>query len=113
MSAPRNPKPLLEPWPLPDLTSAPLDWASLAVIDLSTFDIPGGKEKLASDLKDALTDWGFWLVTGAGIPQEQIDRQLAIANAFFKLPLEEKRKVSCDFSVGKYLACVKLHARQF
>jgi len=95
-------KPPLEPWSTPEETSASLDWAPLAVIDLSTFDTPGGKESLAKDLKDALTKWGFWVVTGTGIPQEQVDRQLAIANAFFKLPLEEKRKVPCDFSTGNY-----------
>jgi hypothetical protein len=99
-----NSKPLLKPWSRPKETTASLDWAPLAVIDLSTFDTEGGKELLSKALKDALQKWGFWVVTGTGIPQEQIDRQLSIANAFFKLSLEEKRKVSCDFSVGKLVA---------
>lgn len=102
MPALLNSKPVIEPWTRPKETSALLDWAPLAVVDLSKFDAPGGKAALAKDLQDALTDWGFWVVTGTGILQEQIDRQLAIANAFFKLPLEEKRKVSCDFGVGNY-----------
>ncbi|RDB23400.1 hypothetical protein Hypma_009341 [Hypsizygus marmoreus] len=97
-----NPKPNLEPFDRPKETTESLDWAPLAIIDLSAFDSPGGKEALARQLKDALTRWGFWVVTGTGIPQEQVDRQLAIANAFFKLPIEEKRKVPCDFSVGNY-----------
>lgn len=96
-----NQKPVLEPWACPPKTTETLDWAPLATIDLSTFDSPGGKEALANSLKDALRQWGFWVVTGTGIPQEMIDRQLSIANAFFKLPIEEKRKVPCDFSVGK------------
>jgi isopenicillin N synthase-like dioxygenase len=40
-------------------------------------------------------------VIGAGISQEDVDRQLAIGNAFFNLPIQEKRQVPCDFAVGK------------
>lgn len=86
--------------PPPD-TTASLDWAPLTIIDLSRFDAPGGKEKLAKELGDAVKRWGFWVVTSTGISQNQVDRQLDIGNAFFKQPLEEKRKVACDFSVGK------------
>lgn len=91
----------LEPWIRPPETDFPLDWAPLAIIDLSKFDVPGGKAALAQDLEDAIRRWGFWVVTGTEIPQHQVDRQLSIASAFFKLPVEEKRKVPCDFSVGK------------
>lgn len=88
--------------PPPD-TTASLDWAPLTIIDLSRFDAPGGKEKLAKELGDAVKRWGFWVVTSTGISQNQVDRQLDIGNAFFKQPLEEKRKVACDFSVGKWV----------
>lgn len=94
-------KPTVQPWTIPPPTSASLDWAPLVIIDLSKFDTPGGKEALAADLKDAVKNWGFWTVVNTGISQEQLDRQLAIGNAFFKLPLEEKRKVACDFKEGK------------
>ncbi|KAG6896516.1 hypothetical protein C0992_007705 [Termitomyces sp. T32_za158] len=93
-------KPSLEYFAHPSETSVPLDWAPLAVIDLSEFDAPDGKVKLARELKDALTKWGFWVVTGHGLEEEEVDRQLAIGNTFFKQPLEEKRKVVCDFTVG-------------
>ena len=45
--------------------------------------------------------WGFWVVTGTGIDDELVVRQLGIAQAFFGLPVEEKRKWRCDFGVGK------------
>lgn len=96
-----NTKPDLPKFTSPPETSASLDWAPLVIIDLSKFDAPGGKEALAKDLADAVKRWGFWVVTGTGISQDQIDRQLDIGNAFFKQPLEEKRKVPCDFTVGK------------
>ncbi|KAG5353062.1 hypothetical protein C0989_010870 [Termitomyces sp. Mn162] len=93
-------KPALESFTHPSETSAPLDWAPLTIIDLSKFDTPGGKEQLAQDLKDPLTKWGFWVVTGYDLGEEEINRQLAIGNSFFKQSLEEKRKVACDFTVG-------------
>ena len=93
--------PPITPYTSPPPTTASLDWAPLSIIDLSKFDELGGKEALANELKDVVRRWGFWVVTGTGIPQEDVDRQLGIANAFFQQPLEEKRKVPCDFSVGK------------
>ena len=94
-------KPDIPTYVKPLETTHDLDWAPLASVDLSKFDEPGGKEQLAADLHDAVQRWGFWVVTGSGIPEEQIIRQLSIANAFFKLPLEEKKKYPCDFAVGK------------
>lgn len=93
--------PPITPYTSPPPTTASLDWAPLSIVDLSKFDELGGKEALANELKDVVKRWGFWVVTGTGIPQEDVDRQLGIANAFFQQPLEEKRKVPCDFSVGK------------
>lgn len=31
-----------------------MEWADLASLDLSLFDVPGGKQKLANQLKDAV-----------------------------------------------------------
>lgn len=39
-------------------TSANLDWADLATLDLSKFDQPGGKKELAATLAKALEDIG-------------------------------------------------------
>ncbi|KAK1223450.1 hypothetical protein PQX77_013689, partial [Marasmius sp. AFHP31] len=92
----------VKPWTRPAETTEPLDWAPLKTIDLSVFDQPGGKEKLAEDLRDSAKNVGFWVVTGHGIPDEEVLRQLSIANTFFHLPLEEKKKYPCDFSTGDY-----------
>jgi hypothetical protein len=42
-----------------DLTShCTVDWADLVTLDLSQFDVPGGKQKLANQLKDAVHNVG-------------------------------------------------------
>ncbi|KAJ8077704.1 hypothetical protein PM082_002137 [Marasmius tenuissimus] len=92
----------VKPWTRPAETTESLDWAPLKTIDLSVFDQPGGKEKLADDLRDSAKNVGFWVVTGHGIPDDEVLRQLSIANTFFHLPLEEKKKYPCDFSTGDY-----------
>ena len=50
-----SPEPLpLPKWKRPSKTNEDLDWADIKVIDLSTFDEPGGKQKLAEELRDAV-----------------------------------------------------------
>ncbi|KAH7872665.1 gibberellin 2-oxidase [Lentinula edodes] len=97
-----NPPPPLVSWSEHPVTTEPLDWAPLVIIDLAKFDQPGGKQELANELKDAVKLWGFWTVINTGISQEQLDRQLDIGNTFFKQPLAEKKKVACNFSEGNY-----------
>ncbi|KAF1951760.1 gibberellin 2-oxidase [Byssothecium circinans] len=92
----------LSPWNRPKQTSEVLDYAPLAAIDLSRFDQPGGKQELAKQLYDALTNVGFWVVTNTGIDDERVLRQFSIGNAFFKESLEEKRKFPCNFDEGEY-----------
>ena len=46
--------PAIPKWKRPTKTTESLDWADIKVIDLSTFDEPGGKQKLAEDLRDAV-----------------------------------------------------------
>lgn len=46
--------------------SVAVDWADLATLDLSTFDQPGGKDKLARELANAVEKigqvprWALW-----------------------------------------------------
>lgn len=61
-------------------------------IDLSLFNTPGGKEKLAETLISALREKGFFYVKGFGISQERVDRQFALGKNFYELPLEERLK---------------------
>jgi hypothetical protein len=41
------------------LTQKQVDWADLVTLDLSQFDAPGGKEKLAAQLDHAVNKVGF------------------------------------------------------
>lgn len=44
----------LPKWERPAKTTHDLDWVNIKVLDLSAFDAPGGKEKLAEELRDAV-----------------------------------------------------------
>lgn len=48
-------------WTRPAETTESLDWAPLQEIDLSIFDQPGGKEKLAADLHYAVKNGALLL----------------------------------------------------
>jgi hypothetical protein len=46
----------LPKWERPSKTNETLDWADIKVIDLSRFDEPGEKQRLAEDLRDAVCE---------------------------------------------------------
>ena len=79
-------------------TTASLDWADLLTIDLSLFDDPGGKVKLAHQLKHAISAVGFFYVTNFGLSEAEVDAQFALAQEIFALPAEEKQKFRVDTS---------------
>lgn len=96
--------PALPQWKRPAKTTEDLPWADISVIDISTFDEPGGKEKLAERLRDAVQTTGFFSVVGTGFTDEEVTRQFAIGQEFFNQPLETKNKpeLRCDFGIGNY-----------
>ncbi|CAL5867332.1 uncharacterized protein PFLUO_LOCUS1547 [Penicillium psychrofluorescens] len=104
--------PDLPHWEQPAKTSEKLPWANIKTIDLSTFDQPGGKQKLAADLRDAngiankikVHETGFFSVVGTGFTNEEVQRQYDIGQAFFNIPLEERTRPEyrCDFANGNY-----------
>ena len=47
--------PAIPKWKRPAKTAEELDWAEIKVIDLSTYDEPNGKQKLAEELRDAVS----------------------------------------------------------
>lgn len=98
-------------WESPPGTAYELDYAQLTKIDLSNFDKPGGKQQLAEVLKDALNKDGFWAVVGSGIGKREVEIQLALAQAFFNQPLEEKTALECDFPNGNYFGYKRLNRR--
>jgi len=79
-----------------------VDWADLITLDLSTFDTPGGKEKLASQLSDAINKIGFFYITNFGLSQEEVDQQFAIGKELYTLPTEELLKYRADLENGGY-----------
>ncbi|CAK4029538.1 related to iron ascorbate family oxidoreductases [Lecanosticta acicola] len=79
-----------------------LDWADLITLDLSQFDAPNGKQKLANQLRDAVHNVGFFYITNFGLTQTQINRQFAIGKQLFALPEAEKLKYRADLENGHY-----------
>lgn len=71
-------------------------------LDLSQFDIPGGKEKLATKLRDAVHNVGFFYITNFGLSQADIDKQFGIGRDIFSLPMEEKLKYRANLEKGDY-----------
>ncbi|RKL12199.1 hypothetical protein BFJ68_g7955 [Fusarium oxysporum] len=74
----------------------------VANIDLSKYGTPEGNAELAQTLIEAIRTKGFFYVTKFGIPQSAIDRQFALGNAFYNLPIEEKLKYVPDLDAGEY-----------
>ncbi|KAJ6149495.1 hypothetical protein N7471_000694 [Penicillium samsonianum] len=83
-------------------TKYDLDWADLVTLDLSQFDVPGGKTKLANQLNKAIQEIGFFYISNVGLTPEQVDRQFAIGRKILELPEEEKLKHRADLEGGSY-----------
>ncbi|KAI9151384.1 putative 2OG-Fe(II)oxygenase superfamily protein [Paramyrothecium foliicola] len=83
-------------------TQEDLDWADLPAIDLSKYGTPEGNKALAQELIEAVRTKGFFYVVNFGIPQEVVNRQFALGQAFYELPLEEKLKYVPDLDKGDY-----------
>lgn len=71
-------------------------------IDLSKYGTPEGNAELASVLIEAVRTKGFFYVTNYGISQADVDKQFALGQKFYELPLEEKLKYEPDLSSGDY-----------
>ncbi|KZO99486.1 Clavaminate synthase-like protein [Calocera viscosa TUFC12733] len=83
-------------------TKEDLEWAELVTVDLGDIDTPEGKQRQAKVLIDALRIKGFFYVKNFNISQERVNRQFALGNAFYNLPLEEKLKYVPDLDNGNY-----------
>lgn len=95
----------IPPFDRPVPTTEDLDWADLTELPLDLFYDPKGRAQLVESVKHALEvdDLGFWSVTNAGFSDEEIDHQFAIAQAFFNLPIEERKSNAIDAKNGGYL----------
>ncbi|KAF2811302.1 putative oxidoreductase [Mytilinidion resinicola] len=92
----------LKPYVHPAETKEQLPWSELVTLDLSDFNQPGGKERLAKQLEHAVHHVGFFYVKNFGLSQEEVDRQFTLARNAFDLPTEEKEKYIADFANGAY-----------
>ncbi|KAJ7581159.1 Clavaminate synthase-like protein [Mycena floridula] len=92
------------PVPVPQLgsyqyvpeTKENLEWADLVTLDFDLYKTAEGKKELANTLIEALRDKGFFYVKNFSISQERVNRQFALGNAFYELPLEEKEKFTAQ-----------------
>jgi isopenicillin N synthase-like dioxygenase len=58
-----------------------------------------GKARVATQVRQACEEVGFFLISGHGVPQALIKKVRDVANGFFDLPLEEKLKSQGDSNV--------------
>lgn len=76
--------------------------SSLPIIDISPL-FHDNKDELmavAHAIDDACRSWGFFYITGHGIPASRMKALTGMANGFFALPLEEKLKI--DITTSNY-----------
>lgn len=70
---------------------------TLPIINISPFLIPSStaqaRHTTAQAINSACLNYGFFYLTGHGIPQSTLDRVLSLARTFFSLPLEQKKKI--------------------
>ena len=69
---------------------------------MSKYGTTDGNAELAETLIHAVRNKGFFYVTNFGISQDAVDRQFALGQAFYELPLEEKLKYVPDLESGDY-----------
>ncbi|KAG6884205.1 hypothetical protein C0992_006765 [Termitomyces sp. T32_za158] len=75
----------------PPPTKENLDFADLAIIDLTKFGTPEGKSQLVRDVRNAMSTVGFFYVINHGYTQEQTRRIFDIAEIPFRVSDEEKQ----------------------
>ncbi|PSN73688.1 naringenin,2-oxoglutarate 3-dioxygenase [Corynespora cassiicola Philippines] len=70
---------------------------SLPLIDISPFldptSTPLSRQKTATALNAACTSYGFFYLTGHGIPASRLSQIISLARTFFSLALEQKNKI--------------------
>ncbi|EOA91875.1 hypothetical protein ACJQWK_03066 [Exserohilum turcicum] len=69
----------------------------LPIIDISSFMDPNGSREArsitAKAINAACINYGFFYLTGHGIPESKLNDIISLAREFFALPLEEKCKI--------------------
>ncbi|EFJ18175.1 2-oxoacid dioxygenase [Selaginella moellendorffii] len=77
---------------------------SLPVVDLGELLLPEcseeSRKRIAREVAEASSEWGFFQVAGHGIPLELLERVRTQGRAFFSLPAEDKEKASLGLFQG-------------
>uniref|UniRef100_A0A0B7K6G7 Fe2OG dioxygenase domain-containing protein n=1 Tax=Bionectria ochroleuca TaxID=29856 RepID=A0A0B7K6G7_BIOOC len=76
--------------------------STVPTIDLAKYGTPDGNRELADTLLEAIRTKGFFYVINYGISQDAVDKQFALGQKFYELPLEEKLKYVPDLDSGDY-----------
>ncbi|KAF2276707.1 Clavaminate synthase-like protein [Westerdykella ornata] len=78
--------------------------SSLPIIDISPFfdphSTPSARYATATALNTACTTYGFFYLTGHGIPESKLNRIISLARQFFSLPLSENNKIKRHHAGG-------------
>ncbi|CCM06179.1 uncharacterized protein FIBRA_08421 [Fibroporia radiculosa] len=87
------------------LTNEPLEYADLAVVDLSRGETAEGRMELAAQVADAMSNVGFFYIINHGLSQAQNDRMFDVADVPFSLvPEDEMKAYTTSFEdIGRYL----------
>jgi isopenicillin N synthase-like dioxygenase len=90
-----------EPAPV---TEVPLDYADLAIIDFGNSNTLEGRAQLALQVREAMSNQGFFYVVGHGYSKEQMERIFDIADVpFSQVNDEEKEKYAAQPKItGSY-----------
>ena len=69
--------------------------ASIPIIDVAPFTVGKrlGRERVASEVRAACEEIGFFAIVGHGFPEELATRIYDLSRAFFDLPLEQRNAV--------------------
>src|SRR5205823_6354793 len=79
---------------------------TIPVIDAADY-LAGGAgalEATATEVREALTTVGFFVLTGHDVPRAMIDRTFAQAQRFHALPIEKKLALKLNEHVNGYMA---------
>lgn len=81
---------------------------------MSIFDQPGGKQRLAEELCDAVHNTGFFSLINTGFNTDEVQRQYDIGQQYFALDPEDKGRPEhrCDFTQGNYFGYRAVSDRQ-
>ncbi|KAJ3769771.1 Clavaminate synthase-like protein [Lentinula raphanica] len=76
----------------PPPTNEDLDWAELAIIDLSKADTPEGRKTLAEEVVQAMNTHGFFYVVNHGYSVQETRRMFSVASSTFDNVDNEEKK---------------------